>query len=174
MSANPARAASGGSTYIGKWLIWVRCQGVETCWGAVRSATEAGSLGIAAKIRAHRAEGIDASTAKATDELTFSDLLPPAERHVVCVYTRDWRDVDDVGRVGRALAQIGAVRSEIIRYKSDEQTLSGIYYGGRQSVSLYEMRAPYTRLAPGAGLRSDWLRDRHGPDVARILTLLGP
>ncbi len=51
---------------------------------------------------------------------------------MICVYTRDWQDRDDVRRVLGALRELGV--SWRLAYKTDEATGAGVY--GRGS-SIY-------------------------------------
>lgn len=96
-----------GQTYVGKWLVFVRHEHVDEVWERIRSAVEAGKLGISAKVSTSRPSGY-----KSTD-------------HVICVYTYDFRDKADVGRVLTALRDIGITGR--LYYKTDQATLSGVY-----------------------------------------------
>ncbi|MFB0522822.1 MAG: putative phosphothreonine lyase domain-containing protein, partial [Candidatus Bathyarchaeia archaeon] len=69
-----------GQTYVGKWLIFAPRESVDEVWKRVKRATEAGRLGIEAKVSTSRPSGY-----KSTD-------------HVICVYTRDFRDKADVAK----------------------------------------------------------------------------
>jgi hypothetical protein len=51
---------------------------------------------------------------------------------LICVYTSDWHDKDDVRRVLRGLRELGI--SWGLSYKTDEATLDGRYGSG---VSIY-------------------------------------
>lgn len=145
----PLRAATYDLAHVGKWLIYLRCRQVATSWGVIAKGTREGQLGISAKIRGHPPE--PRSKTNQPDELTFTDLLGGNARHVVCVYTRDWRDLADLERVGRALGELGAVASGILRYKSDAQTYENVY-AGNGPVSLFKMSPPYERLEADRGL----------------------
>lgn len=99
--------SQNGQTYVGKWLIFVPPEYVDEIWDRVKKATETGKLGISAKV---------------------STAWPSAyesQDHVICVYTYDFRDKADVGRV------LGGLRDlEIpgrLFYKTDQATLSGVY-----------------------------------------------
>lgn len=48
--------------------------------------------------------------------------------HVICVYTYDFRDKADVGRVLKGLREIGIEGK--LYYKTDQATISGIYARG--------------------------------------------
>jgi hypothetical protein len=92
---------------VGKWLIFVRRGSVDKVWGRIRQATEAGQLGIAAKVSTSRPSG-------------YKSL-----NHVICVYTHDFRDKANVGEVLRRLREIGITGK--LYYKSDQVTLGGVY-----------------------------------------------
>jgi hypothetical protein len=96
-----------GQTYVGKWLIFVRRGSVDEVWGRIRQATEAGKLGIAAKVSTSRPSG-----------------YKPRD-HVICVYTYDFRDKANIREVLKRLREIG-IRGKLY-YKSDQATLSGVY-----------------------------------------------
>jgi hypothetical protein len=112
-----------GQTYVGKWLVFVPHESVDEVWEWIRSATEKGQLGIAAKVSTSRPSGYK-STA-----------------HVICVYTHDFRDKDNVIQTLKALREIGIAGK--LYYKTDQATLSGIYATEgpftkkRQRASLY-------------------------------------
>lgn len=91
-------------------------EAVPEAWGRVRDATEAGKLGIDAKV-ATRKQG-----------------LPQAL--VMCVYTADCRDLADVTRVLAELRAMGF--GGRLNYKEDAATYAGIYEGDRRGpASLY-------------------------------------
>jgi hypothetical protein len=96
-----------GQTYVGKWLVFAAPAEVDRVWAAIQGATEVDRLGIAAKVSTRHQVGYE------------------SEYHVVCVYTRDFRDKGDVGRVLEGLRQLG-VQGRLF-YKTDQATLSGIY-----------------------------------------------
>jgi len=96
-----------GQTYVGKWLIFVPRESVDEVWKRVKRATEAGRLGIEAKVSTSCPSGY-----KSTD-------------HVICVYTRDFRDKADVAKTLKGLREIGLMGK--LYYKTDQATLSGLY-----------------------------------------------
>lgn len=131
---HPANQPLEPVRYTGKWLVFAPCASVAARWEMISTATTRGQLGSGAKV--------------STD-------YPAASRdgrHVICVYTRDWRDLDDVRRVGRALGELGAVETGTLWYKADEQTLAGVYTASGP-VSLYRMDPPYAELALYKGMR---------------------
>jgi hypothetical protein len=96
-----------GRTFVGKWLVFVPCENVDKVWSRIARATEHDLLGISAKVSTAVPNGYDAS------------------RHLICVYTNDFRQKDDVARVLNALREIGIIGK--LYYKTDEATLSGLY-----------------------------------------------
>jgi len=102
------RARPGGG---GKWLVFVPESAVDSWWDTIKTAIEAGRLGDQAKVgtalrNPHAYKGA----------------------RVICVYTEDWRDKADVGRVLGELRALGV--DWRLSYKSDEDTLSGRYGQG--------------------------------------------
>ena len=109
-AVGPAYEADASST--GKWLVFVPGRQIDRWWEQIRLATEQGCLGISAK----------AATA------CHNDLATSARTKLICVYTRDWQDQDDVRRVLQQLRDLGV--SWRLSYKTDEATLSGVYGTG--------------------------------------------
>lgn len=106
----------------GKWLIFVHVKDVDEIWAKIKKATEEGELGSSSKV----------ATAKPNP-----NSADPSRR-VICVYTYDWTDREDVQRIGVALSQLG-VKGKIY-YKTDEDTLSGKYrVSGHTRISKYCM-----------------------------------
>jgi Domain of unknown function (DUF1917) len=99
----------------GKWLVFVLPGQIDTRWAQIKEATDQGRLGITAKAATARQNPLATSPAK-----------------LICAYTRDWQDSDDVRRVLRGLRELGV--SGRLSYKTDEATEAGVY--GRGS-SLY-------------------------------------
>ena len=105
---------------IGKWLIFVDSAHVDEIWGRIKQATEEGKLGPAAKV----------STAKPNPNARNP------ENRVICVYTYDWTDKEDVKRIRQELRDLGITRK--IPYKADRETLSGKYaIRGDKRISKY-------------------------------------
>ena len=103
----------------GKWLLFIPPETVAEVWTRVRDATVAGKLGVGAKV-ATRRQG----TPRAI---------------VICVYTRDCRDLADVTRVLGALRAMGF--GGRLNYKEDAATYAGVYEGDRRGpASLYTSR----------------------------------
>src|SRR2546425_12674646 len=75
----------------GKWLLFVPNQDIDAGWTRVKEATKAGRLGGDSKV----------STAKPNP-----NAVDPSHR-VICVYTYDSEDEDDVMRVREELRRLG-------------------------------------------------------------------
>ncbi|KAJ5594175.1 uncharacterized protein N7459_000383 [Penicillium hispanicum] len=87
----------------GKWMLFPSASSVDSCWKTVVTALEKGDLGDLAKV--------------ATDDGSDSVRL-------ICIYTRDFADVEDVKRVLRGLVEVELVDGEArpIYYKCDAFT----------------------------------------------------
>ena len=104
----------------GKWLIFVPIGRIDSVWSKIKLATEAGKLGEMSKV----------ATAKDNPNATNSITK------VICVYTYDWTDEEDVMRIRQELHQLGIARK--IPYKADEDTESGKYANqGTKRISKY-------------------------------------
>lgn len=108
------------SVRSGKWMLFIPDTEINEAWDIIRTAVEEGKLGDTAKV----------ATAK---------LNPNAQdRHIklICVYTYDAGDKEDVVRVLQTLRDLGF--SQGLAYKTDEATLAGEYsFNTTGPVSLY-------------------------------------
>jgi hypothetical protein len=102
----------------GKWLIFVDRDKVDEAWRVIRDETIAGRLGISTKV----------STAKPNPDSRD-------DRKVIFVYTRDWRDEDDVMRVRERLRELGY--DERLGYKRNIETYKGEYSKKGKRVTYY-------------------------------------
>ncbi len=93
----------------GKWLVFVHVSQIDEVWAKIKKATEEGKLGGSSKV---------------STGLPNPNATEP-ENKVICVYTYDWTDEEDVKRVREELRALGITRK--IPYKADEDTLSGKY-----------------------------------------------
>ncbi|HMN91211.1 MAG TPA: DUF1917 domain-containing protein [Saprospiraceae bacterium] len=119
----------------GKWLVFADIKEIDTTWQIIKKATECGLLGVSAK----------AATAKPNENAASNN------EKVICVYTYNWQDVDDVYRVEKALRSIGI--EETLYYKTDSDTHEGKYkVRGSQRISKYISKA--TRSYRRHGLAS--------------------
>ena len=104
----------------GKWLVFVDVKNIDAVWAKVKKATEEGKLGDSAKV----------ATAKPNPNAANPDTK------VICVYTYDWTDENDVKRVREELRKLGITNK--IPYKADEDTLGGKYrVRGNTRISKY-------------------------------------
>jgi len=104
----------------GKWLIFVPLERVDEIWAMIKTATEDGKLGGSSKVATAK------ENPNAADRKT----------KVICVYTYDWTDKDDVKRIREALRSLGITQK--IPYKADEDTIEGKYaVKGDKRISKY-------------------------------------
>lgn len=100
---------------VGKWLFFVAEKYVDDTWANVKKAVENGKLWRSAKVStAWRSKG---------------------GPYVICVYTYDYNDEDDVMRIREHLREMGFKRT--VSYKSDEQTAAGMYSDNTEGIALY-------------------------------------
>ena len=101
-------AYPGSTLRSGKWMMFPGKEDVDTAWKCVSHLLEIGKLGCGAKVApASRARG----------------------QHLICVYTRDWDDEDDVMRVLLELRDSGLPCADrrLLNYKTDDATHAGLY-----------------------------------------------
>lgn len=131
--ASDAKPGAYDPTAVGKWLLFVGVSNIDDAWELVRAETEAGRLGIAAK----------ASTARQNPNAR------PGSGKLICVYTRDYRDSADVGRVLARLREIGFKGR--LSYKTDQATLAGQYGRGTSIYTSPPGSAEFISRAMTAG-----------------------
>lgn len=108
------------TTRSGKWLLFVDKTEIDQMWEKVKFATEEGRLGASSKV----------STAKENPHAATS------KTGVICVYTYDSEDREDVFKVRAELKQIGV--NHKIPYKTDSDTRTGKYQvSGHKQISKY-------------------------------------
>lgn len=104
----------------GKWDVFVVNSRVDVVWAQIKAAVEEGKLGNEAKVRT---------------------ALPSPNSHapnskVICVYTYDGDDEEDVMRVRDALRKLGITGK--IGWKADDATRQGLYQvHGDTRISRY-------------------------------------
>ncbi|MER0171959.1 MAG: DUF1917 domain-containing protein [Nitrosomonas sp.] len=104
------------SKQVGKWLFFVAEKYIDDTWRNVKKAVEDGKLWKQAKVStAWRSKG---------------------KVYVICVYTYDYEDEGDVMKIRDYLREMGFKRAA--SYKSDEQTLAGIYSDLSSGFALYK------------------------------------
>ena len=101
----------------GKWLVFVSASKIDEEWGKIKSATEEGRLGSSSKV---------ATAAR------------NSKSKVICIYTYDWTDKEDVMQIRQELRQLGVTSK--ISYKADEDTHAGKYSRYNIRLSLHDNR----------------------------------
>lgn len=108
----------------GKWLIFVDIKDIDNVWQTIKRATESGLLGESSKV----ATALPSPNAISDDQ------------KVICVYTYNWHDKEDVFRVENSLRLLG-IESDLF-YKTDNNTLEGNYkVHGDKNISKYISKA---------------------------------
>lgn len=98
--------------FSGKWIWFTPLSLLDASWTTIHAATQHGLLGYRSKA------GTLINTRPKSDDT----------RRPICVYTRDWRDLDDVQRVLTSLRALGIV--DVLLYKTDSDTLNRRYGTG--------------------------------------------
>lgn len=104
---------------VGKWMIFRKWDLIDETWHRVSLSVIQNKLGCSAKV----------STRKDNP-----NSLDQNER-VICVFTSNHNDMDDVRRVLQGLRNIGI--DDKIRYKTDEMTYAGVYSVNGQRSSKW-------------------------------------
>lgn len=139
----------------GKWQVYVSRELVDGAWRKVSAMVEAGQLGPAAKV----------ATAKGNPNNPNGPDV-----HVIIVYAADWRDLDDLRRILRALRDADLAHGWI-HFKRDRETRSGAYTNrGSRSVSVWN-------AAPdGDEISTKWLTGKRvvvtAEDAAEVVALI--
>ena len=102
-SQNLMDLAQDCNIFSGKWLLFPGFGQISSAWEVVASATATGELGTSAKVAPR-------------------DPDRPEDEQVICVYTRDFRDIRDICRVLNRLRELCLVdpRRKCIYYKCGE------------------------------------------------------
>jgi hypothetical protein len=104
----------------GKWLIFVSLDNVDALWSKIKMATENGLLGSSSKT----------ATAKENPN------APNKNTKVICVFTYDHTNKDDVTRIREELRKLGIENN--IPYKTDNATRQQRYQvKGDTGISTY-------------------------------------
>jgi len=99
-------AAKERECTTGKWMLFPTVEDVDYVWGKVAKGTAEGELGVAAKVAAMENGGEGDG----------------GGRRLICVYTKDFGDAEDVKRVLLGLKEMGLLRGD------DGGEGRGIYY----------------------------------------------
>lgn len=112
---------------VGKWMLFTDVKNVDTQWAVIEHATLTGQLGIASKV---------------STKLSYYHQ----DDRVICVYTKDYADIEDVRRVLRALRGLGFTGP--LSYKEDNATRKNMYgegstlYTSQSGVTFTQTREP--------------------------------
>jgi hypothetical protein len=100
----------------GKWLCFCPKNQIDAAWQQVKDSTEKGLLGPLSKVS--------------------TKLGEQGKDYVICVYTKNWKNEEDVMRVREVLRDLGFEKP--LPYKTDEDTLKGRYANkGHKGISKY-------------------------------------
>jgi len=112
----------------GKWLIFIANEQIDLTWQKIKKATKEGLLGTSSKV--------------ATSQP--SQYANSETEKVICVYTYDSDDIDDINRIENALREIGIFST--LCYKTNEATSKGNYsVRGSKNICKYVSRWPKTK-----------------------------
>ena len=104
----------------GKWLLFVNVAKLDETWRVIKKATEEGLLGEFSK----------------TATIKPSPNATKVNTKVICVYTSDYTNEEDVMRVRNELMNLGFVAK--ISYKADFATREGLYSNqGNKNIAIY-------------------------------------
>ncbi|KAI1945570.1 hypothetical protein LOZ12_002359 [Ophidiomyces ophidiicola] len=115
------QAARDNNITTGKWMLFRSVDKVDDAWKAVASATAQGLLGIEAKVS------------------TDPEGSSPQSR-LICIYTKDFREKEDIRRVLLKLVDLGLVSTgrgpatKPIYYKCDAYTHLDIMGGNKWGI----------------------------------------
>jgi hypothetical protein len=90
---------------IKQWMIFCSTEEVNDLWGVIAHATANNELGIAAKV-------------------ALFDEGDDRKPRLLCIYTQDFNDVEDVARVAQKLRSLGVIKAggKSIYYKCGTYT----------------------------------------------------
>ena len=108
----------GLDTLVGKWMVFCETmQEADELWKHIKVQLYQDELGISAK--------------------AATKFKPGEKGYLICIYTKDWRNTEDVIRVLATIRELGVKGT--IYYKSDEMTLlrlSGSIYVSRYGTHM--------------------------------------
>ncbi len=105
------------SKKIGKWMLFPNDKEVNNIWNKIKKNIQNGKL---------------------WHSKVSTNNKNKSNSYAIMIYTKDYTDINDVVNVLKILKDEAIIKqSQIIRYKTDEQTRMGIYFGGRQKPWIY-------------------------------------
>jgi len=90
----------------GKWMIYASKEDIDKLWKIVASSVMRNELGISTKV---------------------SSAMQKKENYLICVYTKDYFDKEDVDKIRNRLKELGFTHK--LYYKTDMYTYLNIYSG---------------------------------------------
>lgn len=97
----------------GKWCIFLSPKKVDEAWEKIKKAIEGDKL----------------SMAKVATKVSAEKF----KKHVICVYTLDWSDTEELERTRQVLRELGFEKP--LKYKRDLETINKVY-GGKKEYFL--------------------------------------
>jgi len=118
----------------GKWMLFFHRDKIDAAWDKIKKGIQEGNLWDA--------------------KVSTRDNNKPM--HAIMVYTRDYSDIQDVMRVLNYLEANGLKSAKtVIRYKTDNQTRSGIYSGGAERPWIYSSDTIHKKIADELSLKQN-------------------
>ncbi|KAI9839745.1 MAG: hypothetical protein M1837_002033 [Sclerophora amabilis] len=125
MTGHSSQRSASADLYMvtSQWMLFPTASSIYSVWSPIAHATASNQLGVAAKVATATEEGSD------------------RVGRLICIYTVDFADRDDVKRVLEKLVELGLVskREKSIYYKCDAYTHLGISSGNEWGIqaSMY-------------------------------------
>ncbi|XP_023340870.1 uncharacterized protein LOC111710907 isoform X3 [Eurytemora carolleeae] len=115
---------------LGKWMVQVPSEKVDEVWGLIATAIFNEDFGSAV---------LSAKVSPKGDENSVED----PNMHVICVYTSDFTNMEEVVKVENVLRNLGIRRD--LNYKPDLYTSLGIYRGNPYKIrpSVYSSKMSF-------------------------------
>ena len=137
--------SSANSTCVGKWMWFVPASEVDEKSVLVAGALEQGLLGCSFKVPPVSCPQKGSNTYTNTNTNTNTNTI--RERYVpLIIYTEDFKDRNDVLRVGRSIQDLGA---GLLSYKPDVFTGSedGIHGSDKLPKTIYTLKKGANKLS---------------------------
>lgn len=104
-AANPTLKEFNSNEKTGKWCLVFSPQEIDDAWTKIHKATKDGKLLLA-------------KCSTALGAMRFGT-------HLVCVYTTDWQDSEDIQKTRETLRTLGFTQP--LKYKRDIETINRVY-----------------------------------------------
>ncbi|PHH54452.1 UPF0696 protein C11orf68 -like protein [Ceratocystis fimbriata CBS 114723] len=110
----------------GKWMLFAESESIDKFWKIIAQATIDDALGVAAKVQLS----------------PESDPVQGRTERLICIYTRNFFDQEDVERVLAKLRELKVTPMKPIYYKPDIFTYLGIVPGNKYGIkaSMYSSK----------------------------------